>query len=92
MNVFQQPHEEESIRRVVHTRMAQFVWDYRMWPNLRALTIYLELVFAFENKVGRFDEWQCEDDDVYLFSRTWVHGDWYYQWLKGLINPLLIEH
>jgi hypothetical protein len=35
---------------------------------------------------------QNEDDDVRLFSWTWVPSNGHYHWLKGPINPLLMEH
>ncbi len=40
----------------------------------------------------RFEESQCEDDDVRLHCRTWVPADGHYRWLRGLINPLSMEH
>ncbi len=44
LDVSQRPHEEESPRRVVHTRVARSVWDRRLSPNPHALAIYLEFV------------------------------------------------
>jgi hypothetical protein len=41
-----------------------------MSPHLHALTIYLELVLTSVNKAGKFDECQCEDDDIHIFSWT----------------------
>lgn len=41
VNVSQWSHEEELIRRVVRTRVVQFVWDHRMLLNPHALAIYL---------------------------------------------------
>jgi hypothetical protein len=35
----------------------------------------------------RFEECQCEDDDVRFHYRTWVLGDGHYRWLRGPINP-----
>jgi hypothetical protein len=92
MNVFQQPCEEELIRSVMHTRMAKFVWNYQVSSKLCALAIYLELVPPFENWLERFYECQCKDDDVGLFSQTWVFHNRHYYWLKRLINLLPMEH
>jgi hypothetical protein len=75
LNVSQQPCEEKSIGRVVCTRVAQSIWDCRVSPCFRALAIYLELVLAFENKVERSNECQCEDDDICFFPQTWVPND-----------------
>ncbi len=60
--------------------------------NPHAFVIYIKLVIVFKNKDGRFYECQCEDNDIYIFSQTWVIGDGHYHWLKGPINPLLMEH
>jgi hypothetical protein len=61
-------------------------------PYFCALAIYLELVLAFENKAKRFNECQCEDDDVCFFPQTWLFNDRHYCWLKGPVNPLWMEH
>ncbi len=81
LNVSQRLCEEESLRRVVHTRVARSVWDRRLSPNPHALTIYLEFVPARGIAPERFGECQCEDDDVRLHCRTWVPGDGHYRWL-----------
>jgi hypothetical protein len=39
-----------------------------------------------------FEVCQCEDDDVRFHCRTWVPSDCHYRWLRGLINPLSMEH
>jgi transposase len=44
MNVFQRPRKEEPSRRVVRTRIDRLAWDRRLFPNPRALAIYLEFV------------------------------------------------
>jgi len=36
-------------------------------PNLHALATYLKLVHALRIRFERFDECQCEDDDVHFF-------------------------
>jgi hypothetical protein len=59
--------------------------------NPHAFAIYLKLVITSKNKDGRFNECQCEDDDIFFFSWIWVLGDGHYHWLKGLINLLLME-
>jgi hypothetical protein len=58
------------IIRVVRTQVAQSIWDHQVSPNPSVLAIYLELVPTFENKDGRFDECQCENDNIHLFSLT----------------------
>jgi hypothetical protein len=92
VNVSQRSHEEEPSRRVVHTRVDRSACDHRLSPNPHALTIYLEFVPARRAAPKRFEECQCEDDDVRLHCRTWVPGDGHYRWLRGPINPLPMEH
>jgi hypothetical protein len=92
LDVSQRPREEEPPRRVVRTRVAHSVWDRRLFPNPHALAIYLEFVPARGVAPTRFEECQCEDDDVRLHCRTWVLGDGHYRWLRGPINPLSLEH
>ncbi len=77
---------------MVRTQVARSVWDRRLSPNPHALTIYLEFVPARGAAPERFEECQCEDDDVRLHCRTWVPGDGHYRWLRGPINPLPLEH
>ncbi len=81
MNVSQRSHEKESFRRVVHTRVDCSAWDRRLFPNPHALTIYLEFVPTRATAPERFEECQCEDDNVCLHCRTWVLGDGHYRWL-----------
>jgi hypothetical protein len=64
--VSQQPHEKKPPRRVVRTRVDCSVWDRRLSPNPHALAIYLEFVPARGAAPKRFEECQCEDDDVRL--------------------------
>jgi hypothetical protein len=92
MIVSQRPHEEETPRRVVRTRVNHSAWDCRLSPNPRALAIYLEFVVARGAVRERFEECQYEDDDVHLHCRMWVPGDGHYRWLRGPINPLPMEH
>jgi hypothetical protein len=92
LNVFQQSRKEEPPKKVVWTRVDHSVWDRRLSLNPHALAIYLEFVPAHEAAPERFEECQCESDDVRLHCRTWVPGDGHYRWLRGLINPLPLEH
>jgi hypothetical protein len=92
LNVSQWSREEEPPRRVVRTQIDRSVWDRRLSPNPHALGIYLEFVPARGVVQERFEECQCEDDDVRLHCRTWVPGDGHYRWLRGPINPLALEH
>ncbi len=77
---------------MVRTRDDRSAWDCRLFPNPHALTIYLEFVPACGATPERFEEYQCEDDDVRLHCRTWVLGDGHYHCLRGPINPLPMEH
>jgi hypothetical protein len=79
LNVSQRPHEEEPLRRVVRTRVDHSVWDRRLFPNPHALAIYLEFVPACGAAPERFEECQCEYDDVRFHCRTWVPGDGHYR-------------
>ncbi len=56
LNVSQRSREEEPPRRVVRTQVARSVWDRRLSPNPRALTIYLEFVPARGAAPERFEE------------------------------------
>jgi len=90
--VSQWPREEEPPRRVVRTRIDRSAWDRQLSPNPHALAIYLEFVFARGATPERFEQCQCENDDVRFHCRTWVPGDDHYRWLRGPINPLPMEH
>jgi hypothetical protein len=70
VNVFQRPHEEEPSRRVVRIQVHRSAWDHRLSPNPHALAIYLEFVHARGAAPKRFEECQCENDDVCLHCRT----------------------
>ncbi len=83
---------KKLIIRVVCTQMAQSIWDHQMSLDPNVLAIYLELIPTFENRDGRFDECQCENDNIRLFSLTWVLSNGHYHWLKGLINLMPIKH
>ncbi len=76
----------------MRTRVDRSVWDRRLSLNPRALAIYLEFVPAHGAAPKRFEECQCEDDDVRLHCRTWVPDDGHYRWLQDPINPLPLEH
>jgi hypothetical protein len=88
LNVSQRPHEEEPPRRVVRTQVDRSVWDHWLSHNPHALAIYLKFVPTRGAAPERFEECQCEDDDVHFHCRTWVLGDGHYRWLRGPINPL----
>ncbi len=92
VNVSQRSCEEESSRRVVRTRVDRSVRDHQMSPNPHAKAIYLEFVLARGAAPKRFEECQCEDDDVRFHCRTCVPSDGHYHWLRGPINPLPMEH
>jgi hypothetical protein len=92
VNVSQRSREEEPSKRVVRTRVDRSAWDRRLSPNLHALAIYLEFIFARRVTPKRFEECQCKDDDVRLHCQTWVPGDGHYHWLRRPINPLPMEH
>jgi hypothetical protein len=81
VNVSQQPREEKSPRRVVHIRVDCLAWDRQLFPNPHALAIYLEFIPARGVAPERFEECQCEDDDVCFHCPTWVLGDGHYHWL-----------
>ncbi len=76
----------------MRTRVNCSAWDRRLSPNPHALAIYLEFVLARGAAPERFEECQCEDDDVHFHCRTWVPGDGHYRWLRSPINPLSMEH
>jgi hypothetical protein len=92
VNVSQRLREKEPSRRVVRTRIDCSAWDRPLSPNPHVLAIYLEFVPARGAGLKRFEECQCEDDDVRLHCRTWVPDDGHYRWLQGPINPLSMEH
>jgi len=81
VNVSQRSREKEPSRRVMRTQIDCSAWDRRLFPNPHALTIYLEFVPACGAASKRFEECQCEDDDVRLHCRTWVPDDGHYRWL-----------
>jgi len=92
VNVFQWSCEKEPSRRVMRTQVDRSAWDRRLSPNPHALAIYLGFVPACGAAPERFEECQCEDDDVRLHCQTWVLGDGHYRWLQGPFNPLSMEH
>jgi hypothetical protein len=64
MNVFQWSHKEEPSRRVVRIQIDRSAWDRKLSPNPHALAIYLEFVPTRGAAPERFEECQCENDDV----------------------------
>jgi len=92
MNVSQRSREEELSKRVVHTRVDRSAWDHQLSPNPHALAIYFKFVLAYGTAPKRFEECQCEDDDVRFHCQTRVPGDGHYCWLRSPINLLSMEH
>jgi hypothetical protein len=88
VNVSRRSRNEELSSQVVRTRVDRSAWDRRLSPNPHALAIYLEFIPARGAAPEKFEEFQCENDDVRLHCRTWVPSDGHYRWLRGLINPL----
>jgi hypothetical protein len=80
-NVSQWSCEEKPSRKVVHTRVDRSTWDHQLSPNPHALAICLEFVLARGTAPERFEECQCEDNDVHLHCQTWVPSDDHYHWL-----------
>jgi len=62
--VSQRSREEEPPKRMVRTQVDRSAWDHRLSPNPHVLAIYLEFVPAHGAAPDRFEECQCEDDDV----------------------------
>jgi hypothetical protein len=79
MNVSQWLHEEEPSKIVVCIRINHLAWDHQLSPNPHALIIYLEFVPAYGAAPERFEECQCENDDVCFHCRTWVPSDGHYR-------------
>jgi hypothetical protein len=51
---------------MVRIRIDCLAWDRQLSSNPHALTIYLKFVPARGTAPERFEECQCEDDDVRL--------------------------
>jgi len=66
---------------VVCTQVDRSAWDCQLSLNPHALAIYLEFVPVRGAVQERFEECQCEDDDVRFHCRMWVPGDGHYRWL-----------
>jgi hypothetical protein len=66
INVSQRLRVEKSTRRVVRTRVDYSAWDRRLSSNPHALIIHLEFVSTRGIAPKRFEECQCEDNDVCL--------------------------
>jgi hypothetical protein len=81
INVSERLHEEEPSRRMVCTRVDCLAWDRRLFPNPHALAVYLKFVPTRGTTPERFEECQCEDDNVRFHYGTWVPGDGHYRWL-----------
>lgn len=85
--ISQRLHDEGLARKVVCIQVEHLAWDHYLSPNHHALKFYLKFVFAHGVMLTRFEERQCEDDDVCLHYQTWILSDDHYSWLKGPINP-----
>ncbi len=70
VNVSQWLHEEEPSKRMVHIRIDYSAWDCRLFPNPHALAIYLEFVPTCGAVPKRFEECQCEINNVCLDCQT----------------------
>jgi hypothetical protein len=92
VNVFQWSREEEPSQKVVRTWVDCSTWDHRLSPNPYALVIYLKFVPTYGVAPERFEECQCEDNDVRLHYWTWVPDDVHYRWLQCPINSFSMEH
>jgi hypothetical protein len=66
VNVFQRSREEDPSKKMVRTRVDRSAWDRQLSPNPHALAIYLEFVPARGAALKRFEECQCENDNVHL--------------------------
>ncbi len=75
----------------MRTLVDRSAWDCRLFPNPHVLAIYLEFIPARGVAPERFEECQCEDDDVRFHCQTWVPGDGHYRRLRGPINRLSME-
>ncbi len=78
VNVSQRSREEEPSRRVVRTRVNRSAWDRQLSPNPHALAIYLEFIPAQGVAPKRFEECQCENNNVHFHCRIWVPSDGHY--------------
>jgi hypothetical protein len=81
VNVSQRSYEEEPSKRMVCIRVDRSAWDRQLSPNPHALAIYLEFVLAHGTAPKKFEECQCENDNVHFHCQTWVLGDGHYRWL-----------
>jgi len=79
--VSQRSRKEKPPRKVVCIQVDRSAWDCRLSPNPHTLVIYLKFVHDRGVALERFEECQCEDDDVHLHYETWVPGDSHYHWL-----------
>jgi hypothetical protein len=48
---------------------------------LTHMHFYLKFVLACGAALKRFEEFQCEDDDVCFYYQTWIPCDGHYRWL-----------
>jgi hypothetical protein len=64
VNVSQRLREKEPSKRLVRIQVDRSAWDRQLSSNAHALTIYLEFFLAQGTALGKFEEHQCEDDNV----------------------------
>jgi hypothetical protein len=78
VNISQRSCEEKSSKRVVHTQVDRLAWDRQLFFNPHALGIYLKFILIRAAMLERFEECQCEDDDVRFHCHTWDFDDGHY--------------
>ncbi len=61
---------EETLRDKEPFERVRLAWDRRLSPNPHALTIYLKFVLVRGAMPKRFEECECEDEDVRLHYET----------------------
>jgi hypothetical protein len=66
---------------MVRTRVDHLTWDHRLSSNPHVLIIYLEFVLVRGAVLKRFEECECENDDVCFHCQTWIPNDGHYCWL-----------
>ncbi len=65
------------------------MWDHPMLLlNGHILTIYLKFVPTHGDGLGWFTKCECKDENVNVFSWTWVLNNGHHCWFKGLVKLL----
>jgi hypothetical protein len=70
--------DEEPLEKMVCTQVDRSAWDCRLSPNSHALAIYLDFFPIRGATRERFEECQCENNDLCFHYRTWVLDDGHY--------------